>query len=99
MRKEQPASHQKALVFNSMHAHMCLTLRPISLLCPWDFPGKNTGLGCHFFLLGIFLTQGLNLHLLRLLHCQADSLPLSHLGSPLVFNNQTFKSWELRKKQ
>ena len=28
-------------------------------LCPWDFPGKNTGMGCHFLLLGIFPTQGL----------------------------------------
>ena len=34
------------------------------LLCPWDFPSKNTGVGCHFLLLGIFLTQGLNLGLL-----------------------------------
>ena len=32
--------------------------------CPWDFPGKNAGMGCHFLLQGIFLTQGLNLHLL-----------------------------------
>ena len=30
------------------------------LLCPWDFPGKNTGVGCHSLLQGIFLTQGLN---------------------------------------
>ena len=27
---------------------------------PWNFPGKNTGVGCHFHLQGIFLTQGLN---------------------------------------
>ena len=37
---------------------------------------------CRFLLQGIFLTQGSNLHLLRLLHWQVDSLPLSHLGSP-----------------
>ena len=37
------------------------------LLCPWDFPGMKTGVGCHFLLQGIFLTQGLNLHLL---HCR-----------------------------
>ena len=57
---------------------------PIRLLCPWDFPGKNTGVGCHFLLHRIFLTQGLNL---CLLHQQVDSLPLHHLGSlsPLVF--------------
>ena len=44
------------------------------------FPDKNTGESCHFLLQGIFLTQGSNPHLL---HWQADSLPLSHLGSPL----------------
>ena len=31
-----------------------------------DFPGKNTGVGCHALLQGIFRTQGLNLHLLVL---------------------------------
>ena len=30
------------------------------ILCPWDFPGKNTGNGCHFLLRGLFPTQGLN---------------------------------------
>ena len=34
---------------------------PTGLLCPWDFPGKNTRVGFHFLLQGIFLTQGLNL--------------------------------------
>ena len=46
---------------------------------PWDFPGKNTGVGCHFLLQGVFSTQGMTL---QLLHCQAGSLPLSHQGSP-----------------
>ena len=49
------------------------------LLCPWDFPGKNTEVGCHFLLQGIFPTQGLNP---SLLHWQVNSLPLSHQGSP-----------------
>ena len=31
---------------------------PARLLCPWNFPGKNTGGGCHFLLQGIFPTQG-----------------------------------------
>ena len=30
---------------------------PSGLLCSWDFPGKNTGMGCHFLLQGIFPTQ------------------------------------------
>ena len=42
---------------------------------------KNTGVDCHFFLQGIFLTQGSNPCLLCPLHWLVDSLPLSHLGS------------------
>ena len=38
------------------------------LLCPWDFPGKNTGVGCHFLLQGTFPIQVSNPHLLCLLH-------------------------------
>ena len=45
-------------------------------LCPWDFPGKNTGVGCHSFLQGIFPIQRLNPHLLYLLHCQVDYYPI-----------------------
>ena len=47
---------------------------------PWDSPRKNTGMGCHSLLQGIFLTQGSNL---CLLHWQMDSLPLSNQGSPM----------------
>ena len=39
-------------------------LQPARLLCPWDSPGKNTGVGCRFFLQGNFLTQGSNSRLL-----------------------------------
>ena len=39
-------------------------LQPDRLLCPWGFLGKDTGVGCHALLQGIFPTQGLNLHLL-----------------------------------
>ena len=39
------------------------------LLCPWDSPGKNTGVGCHAVFQGIFLALGLSLPLLLLLHC------------------------------
>ena len=35
-------------------------LQAARLLCPQNFPGKTTGVGCHFLLQGIFLTQGLN---------------------------------------
>ena len=42
-------------------------LQPARLLCPWNFPGKSTGVDCHFLLQGIFLTKGLHLSLLYLL--------------------------------
>ena len=69
------------------HSVMSDSLRPHGLqharfLCPWNFPGKNTGVGCHFLLQGIFPDQGSNSHLLLFLLWQVDSLPLSHLGSP-----------------
>ena len=48
---------------------------------PQNFPGKNTGVGCHFLLQRSFPTQGSNLCLLHLLHWQADSLPMSYQGS------------------
>ena len=54
--------------------------QPTRLLCPWDSPGKNTGVGCHALLQGIFLTQGSNLCLLYLLHCRWILYPLSHQG-------------------
>ena len=40
-------------------------LLPAKLLCPWDFPGRRTGVGCHSLPQGIFPTQGSNLCLLH----------------------------------
>ena len=57
------------------------TVACTKLLHPWDFLGKSTGVGCHFLLQGIFLTQGLNL---CLLHCRQTLYHLSHLGSPNI---------------
>ena len=59
-------------------------LCPAGLLCPWNSPGKNTGLGCHFLLQEIFPTQGSNL---SLLHWQADSLPLEPSAKPREMNS------------
>ena len=52
------------------------------LLCPWDSPGKSTGVGCQVLLQGIFLTQGSNPHPLCLLHWQVGSSPLAPPGKP-----------------
>ena len=56
-----------ASVVSSCATHGLETRR---LLCPWDSPGKNTGVGCHVLLQGTFQIQGLNQHLLHLLHCK-----------------------------
>ena len=61
-----------SVLFSSLLLH---GLQPSRLLCPWDFPGKNTGVGCHFLLQGIFMAQGLNTRLLHLLQeMQLESL-------------------------
>ena len=50
-------------------------LSATKLLCPWNFPGKHTGRGCHFLLQGISPTQGLNS---GLLHCRQILYHLNH---------------------
>ena len=67
--------------------NLYLTLRPHGLyparfLCPSDSPGKNTGVGSHTLLQGIFLTQGSNL---GLLHYRQILYHLSHQGSSILF--------------
>ena len=68
-----------SVMSNSLWPH---GLSPSSLLCPWNSPGKNTGVGCHFLLQGTFPTQGSNL---GLLHCRQILCCLSHRGSPEDF--------------
>ena len=66
-------------------AQLYPTVRPhgvwsAMLLCPWNSPGKSTGVSCHFLLQGIFPTQGSNLGLpysVQILY------HLSHQGSPI----------------
>ena len=60
---------------NSLQSH---GLQPARLLCSWDFPGKKTGVGCHFLLQRIFPMQGLNPHIL---HCRQICYCLSYQGS------------------
>ena len=55
-----------SVMSDSLWSHGLWPTRP---LCPWDFLGKNTGVGCQFLLQGLFPTKGLNL---CPLHWQAD---------------------------
>ena len=64
---------------------LCLTLQLhglelTRLLCPWESPGKNTGVGCHFLLQGIFPTQGSNP---GLPHSRQMLYHLRHQGIPI----------------
>ena len=79
--KRSKVKWNRSVVSESLRPHALL---PTRLLCPWDFPGKKTGVGCHFLLQGIFPTQGLNLGLLSLVYWQVDYLLLSHHGSPCL---------------
>ena len=74
-----------SVVSDSLRPH---GLQPTSFLCPWDSPGKNTGVRCHFLLQSIFATQGWDPSLLCHVHWQVDSLPLvlhRHLQSSLIY--------------
>ena len=56
-------SVSRSVMSNSLGVH---GLQPTGFLCPWDSPGKNTGVGSQFLLQGIFSAQGSNLGLLHL---------------------------------
>ena len=56
--------------FSCVQLFATLRADPVRLLCPWDSPGKNTRVGCHALLQGLFPTQGWNLRFLQLLHCR-----------------------------
>ena len=67
-----------------MKVKMRLSKQPARLLCPWNLPGKNIGVGSHSLLQGIFLTRGLNL---GLSHCRQSLYHLSHQGSLIYFTH------------
>jgi len=82
---------KSCLTFSRPHG-----LKSARLLSPWEFPGKNIGVGCHFLLQGIILTQGLNLSLLNLLHWQANSLPLNHQGKPIKSSSYFIRAYKAK---
>ena len=88
--KSESVSH--LVVSDSLWPH---GLEPARLLCPWNSPGKNTGVGCHFLLQGIYLTKGLNP---SLLHCRwifftvwigvGNSMDFPHLTFEVLFTGR-----------
>ena len=55
-------------------------LWPARPLCPWDFPGKNAGVGCHFLLQGTFPTQ------------MEPSSPVSCIGRQVLYTSTTWEA-------
>ena len=89
-----PHNHVCVCAQSLSHVWLFASTWPASLCYSWDFPGKNTGVSCHSLLQVLFMTQGLNLHLL---HWQTDSLLLGNQGRPLIIIGQTkFKVWSFK---
>ena len=75
---------EKEKILGSSHVCVYVVTQPCLTLCDaldCSPSGKNTRVGFHAVLQGIFLTQGLNLHLLCLLHCRQILYPLSQRES------------------
>ena len=74
---------------------VCCSLQSHGLTrpCPWNFPGKSTGVSCHFLLQVNFPTRGSNP---RLPHGRQTLYPLSHQGSPVpneIVKNKNLYVW------
>ena len=70
------------LSFKPAFSLSCIIFIKRLFLCPWDSPGRNTGVGCHVRPQGILPTQGLNL---GLLHCRRILYHLSHQQSIFTY--------------
>ena len=81
-----------SVLFDSWQLH---GPQPARLLYPWDSPGKNTEVGCHALLQGIFLAQISNLHLLCLLNWQTVLYHWCHQEGPLVPSGKPIASVEI----
>ena len=77
LKKKESESVSHSVMSDSLRPHGLL---PTRLLCPWNSPGKNTGVGSHSLLQGIFLTQGSNLDLP---HCRQILLLYEPPGKPI----------------
>ena len=95
--QQKLTQHCKTIIFQQkinslvMNCVCAESFSGVQLFAPWtvthhaplsrDSPGKNTGVGCHALLQGIFPTQGSNPHLL---HCRCILYCMSHQGSPRI---------------
>ena len=85
IQKARTFTKQAPVLVEVLITKSCLTLgprglQPARLLCPWDSPDQNTGVGCHSLLQGIFPTPGSNP---GLPHCRQILYHLSYQGTPI----------------
>ena len=85
---------------DSVTSTLCDSLRPYGLeptrlLCPWDSPGKDTGVGGHALLQAIFQTQGLNLGPPVSPALQADSFHCWVTTEAPIWSKNLFWKWKL----
>ena len=86
----------RSVVSNSLRS---FGVQPAQLFCPWDFSGKDTGVGSHFLLQGLFLTQGSNLnpqllcplHYRQIFYCDPLQYTWASLVTQLVKNLPSIK--------
>ena len=88
---EKVKSESLSVVSDSLQPHR---LQPARLLCQWNPPGKNTGVGSHSLLQEIFPTQELNP---GLLHCGWILYHLSHQGNPKQKSGRINPGWQDQK--
>ena len=101
-----PISFSEAFIYisegesESEVTQSCLFVTPWTvatrLLHPWNIPGKSTGVGCHFFIQGIFLTQGSNP---GLPHCRQMLLPSEPPGKEKILSNYQFSKVTVLNKR
>ena len=89
IKKVESESH--SVVSDSLQPH---GLQPTKLLCPWNSPGQNTGVGRRSLLQGIFPTRGIKPRSPAL---QADSLLSELPGKPECQRIDAFKLWCWRR--
>ena len=83
------SSSQRLVAQSCLDSLQAQGLWPARLLSPWNSPGKNTRVGCHFLLQGIFSTQGSNLGFLK---CRQILYHLSHQGSPKLLEKMIHRA-------
>ena len=91
---QRPNNSIACVLSHFSRVQLSVTLWTVACQAPLSMPGKNTGVGCHALLQGIFSTQGSKLCILCPLHWQVGSLPLAPPGKP----SKSISSSQIQRK-